>query len=232
MAYALVGSIGTVNQSAAAGNDANPTFAQTTTASNLLILWVTGSGTASTFPATPSGWTLACQINGLAKVSSSLYWKIAVGSDTAPTITGVANVLFAAQLGEFSGGATASPVDQTATPAASTTSTLAATAGGTDVASGELVCSAAAIRYSAGTVITTSHSFNNGTAHDTKNDGPSVANHYNHSYTITTGNASANSDTFSFTTTNIQGASVALASFKLAAAAAVVHSLAALGAGK
>lgn len=216
MSYALVGSVGAVS-TGAIGASASPAFGtgETRTAGNLLLLWVPASG-SNQLPAAPSGWSTAQQEAGLIWSSASLFYKIAAGSDAAPTVAGVSGLVLSARLAEFSGGATSSPVDQTGV-ATGNTSTQVATAGGADAASGELVVYCAAERYTVAATKTNSVALNNGaTATDTNNNGTSTQNHYNLGYGITTGNSSADAATLTFTTTQISEISLVVVSFKLA----------------
>ena len=215
MAYALVGSVGAVSQGSS-GAAVTPAWGtgESRTANNLLILWVDGQGSA-TLPSAPANWSIGIQKAGTS-CSASVFYKVAAGGDAAPTVGAVTSTVLTAQLAEFSGNATSSPLDKTGT-AAGTTSTQVATAGAADTAGGELVVYATGALYSLAATKTLSNSLNNGaTAHNTTNNSTSTVNHYDLGYGITTGNSAADADTFSFTTQRITGAVVALASFKLA----------------
>lgn len=215
MAYALVGSLGTV--ATGTGLSVSPTFGtgESRTAGNLLVCWVAGAGTSSLDPP-PSGWTQAVAD---ANTRAAIFYKVATGGDSAPTISqGSSGTLLAAGLAEFSGGATSTPEDQDASSTALTSATVI-TAASADTASGELVIGCAHYFYSMAGTKTTSHAYNNGgtTLSNANNDGTSDISHYRFTYAITTGNASADSLTDTWTTTNATSHGVVLQSFKLAA---------------
>ena len=214
--FGLVGTIGTA---IIGGNDAavNPTFGtgENRTAGDLLVLYAAGLKTA-TQPATPSGWTAAVFKAGT-QCSASIFLRIATGEDAAPTIAAIPSTEVACQLAEFSGNSTkiASIIDQIGT-AAGTSSPLAATTGGDDYTPGELILTCAGLMYSAGGTKSTSDTLNNGAvATTTANTAGSQI--YDFSYGVTTGNSAPDSDSFSFTTTNITGVALAIVSLKLAA---------------
>lgn len=130
MAYALVGSVGAYGTTTPAWGTGS-----TQTANDLLIAigWGSSGGTVTT----PSGWSLAVSATSQATADSAfIFYTIAAGGDAAPTLTGASSSL----LMEFSGNATTSPLDQTATGGNTGNSTsLTLTTGGTDAAAGELV---------------------------------------------------------------------------------------------
>jgi len=211
MAYALVGTIGTV--ATGTNTTVNPTFGtgENRTANNLLIAWI-AIDNSTTLPGTPATWTRAISRTGTS-TAVAVDYKIASGGDAAPSYTSAATI--AVQLAEFSGNRTTGVEDQEGT-AAGTTSPQTATTAGADTALGELVISAATSFYSMSATKTTSHTFNNGASDtETSNDATSTASHYNFAYGITTSNAAADSDAYAFTTTNITGSAVAIQSFKL-----------------
>lgn len=118
----------------------NPLFGQATTAGNLLVACVTSpaGGTAPTTAA--AGWVkhTDAQLGG---GWASIWYKPNCGSgEAAPQFTGGAagNPPMAAQLCEYSGGATASPADQAGNAGGSVTQ-LVVTATGVDAAFGNLV---------------------------------------------------------------------------------------------
>jgi hypothetical protein len=214
MAYALVGTAGaaTLGSSGAAVTPAWGT-GENRTLNNLLILWVVGFG-VTTFPTTPSGWS---QATGLAGTSmcAAVYFKIAAGSDAAPTIAALTSQAWAGALAEFSGGVTAAPVDQSM-GSQGTTSPLSSPGAGPDLLAGELVVASGGAFYNASATKTISHTFNNGaTSTERTNNATSTPDHYDFSYGITDSNALTDTDTFAFTTTKITGAAVANASFQV-----------------
>ena len=216
MAYALVGSLGTVNATAA--NTANtPSYGQTPTAGNLLVLFV-GGYVADTLPATPSGWSVAKQVqeaSGTQPCSASIFYKIAAGTDAQPTLAASTTPNWVAQLGEFSGNAATSPLDQSAS-AVGTGANFAATltTGGEDAALGELVVFIDAGNGGHCTAITPS-SANNGMSFT---QSTSITNGFGIGYATTTGNGSADSVVVTQTNsgTGTRSIAAALASFKLA----------------
>ena len=207
MAIALVGSAGTV---ATGTNSVSPTFAQSTTAGNLLICWL---ATQNGAPGTPSGWTAA--VGGTAQ--TEVYYKANCGAgETAPTISDNVSTFMAAMLCEFSGAATTSPLDQKSTRATGTTSPQTATAAAVDAASGELVISVDLFIYSMAATKTTSDTYNHATPTTNRNnDATSTANHYRMAWGTTTTNASADSNQVAFTTTNVSVVSCVVVTFKL-----------------
>ena len=216
MSYALVGSVGAVS-TGGVGGSVSPAWGtgESRTAGNFLLLWVSATVDA-TLPAAPSGWSTALQKAGTS-CSASLFYAIAAGGDSAPTVAGVGSAILSARLAEFSGNAS-SPLDQSGS-AAGTTSTQVATAGGADAASGELVAYVAAEYYSASATKTNSVALNNGaSATDTNNNSTNTGQHYNLGYGITTGNSGADTATLTFTTTSITGTALVVVSFKLPSA--------------
>lgn len=216
MAYAIVGTIGAVSQGTS-GAAVTPSWgtSENRTANNLLLCWVAVTGVA-TLPTTPSGWSIGVQKAGTS-VSSTVYYKIAAGSDAAPTIAAITSGVIAAQLAEFSGNTITSPLDQSGS-AAGTTSPQTATAGAKSKTGTELIVSAAGAFYSAAATKTFSETYNNGGSPTrTQNSGTSTANHYDFAYGTGTGNASSQNHAFTYTTTSITGEANAVATFLVAA---------------
>lgn len=215
MAYALVGSTGAASQGAS-GASVTPAWGtgENRTANNLLVCWVAGTGSA-TLPSAPVGWSVAKQVAGTS-CSASIFYKIAAGSDVAPTVAAVTGAVLSAQLAEYSGNNTSSPLDQTGS-ATGTTSPQIATAGTFDAKVGELVLGASAVFYSRNVAnVSGASTLNNGaTATDTQNNSTSAPDHFDFTYGITTGNVFADSDSYAFTATHITGVAVVLASFLL-----------------
>lgn len=222
MAYALVGSAGTATRNATSNSPLTPAWGtgESRTAGNLLICWA-GGGNTATFPATPSGWSIAVQEAGTASACSmTIFYMIATGGDAAPTLAAASLTTWSAGLAEFSGNDASAPVDQSGV-ATGTTSPQAATASAVDAASGELVIYGADFHYTAAAVKTSSFSLNNGmTGNEQSNDATSTVGHFRFGWAITTGNASADSASLTYTTTSIKAAAVVAASFLLPAAAA------------
>jgi hypothetical protein len=146
VAYALVGTAGTVSQGAS-GATVSPAFgaSQSRTAGNLLIAVVLGTNQA-TFPATPSGWSVAKQQAGTS-CSASIFYKVAAGADSAPSFSAPSTIISAA-LNEFSGNRNVTPADQSG-GIAGTTSPLTATCTAVDSQNGaELLVAASVAFYS------------------------------------------------------------------------------------
>src|SRR5215469_3058491 len=217
MAGALVGTAAAVS-TGAAGAAVTPAWGtgQNRTANNQLVCCVAVTGTA-TLPATPSGWGVARQ-NAGTSCSATIFSKLAAGADAAPTIAAITSGTINAQLAEYSGLVVSGTVEQTAA-AQGTTSPIVASPGIADTNPGNLmVACGVALHSSARTNPAFAHTFNNGaTAVSTNNNGTSVASHYNFGQGFTTNNGAADSDSMAFTTTQLTGATVVLASFKVIA---------------
>ena|SRR5215468_4804285 len=216
MAYALVGTPAAATQGSS-GASVTPTWGTglNRTAPNLLSCFVSVQGSA-TLPTTPSGWSIAKQIAGTS-CSATIYYKIAAGSDTAPTINAITSGVIAAQLMEFSGNATTSPLDQTGT-ATGTTSPITSTQSVADVQSGELLLMCGSDFRSTARSPNDTWTSNNGTVTaGGNNNGTSSVNHYSFGYILgTTSNASGDTAIMTLSvTTSITGLAVASSSFLL-----------------
>jgi len=215
MAFALVGTIGTAVQSTV-GASASPTFgaSETRAAGNLLILFSSVTGTA-TLPGTPAGWTIAIQKAGTS-CSATIYYKIAAGSDAAPTISGVTSGLIAAQLAEYSGNS-GTPLDQSGS-AATTSSPCTATFGGASKATTDLFLAATGDFRSVARTPTDTITSNHATVTQAgNNNGVSSVNHYSFGYATSTSSISG-ADTAILTpsvTTSITGLVTVGATFKV-----------------
>src|SRR4029453_13736617 len=224
MAYSLVGTIGIASQ-AALSTAITPAWgtSENRDVGNLLILFLAQTGTGvSAAPATPAGWTLAVNVEAT-NTGAAMYFKIATGADTAPTIAAITNVTLAAQLAEFSGNATTSPKDKQGgnTGAASP---VTATFSSADTSAGELLVICSADARSAARTPTDTLTSNNATITQAgNNNGVSSANHYSFGYSLaTTSNASADTAVVTASvTTSLTGLCVNAATFKLAAAGIV-----------
>lgn len=215
MAYAtpaLVGTIGAVS-TGASGAAVTPAWgtSENRTANNLLILQVAVTGSA-TLPTPPSGWSGANALAGTT-CSASIYYKVATGADAAPTIAAITSGIINARLSEYSGMATTNPQSNSGS-AAGTTTPQKATNAGADVTSPALMVSAVTmLNSSARTVATFTETYTNGTSISVNNAATSTASHYGFSYANTTAHAAADADSFAFTTTQVTGVAVSLASF-------------------
>lgn len=215
MAYAHV-SHGSTSASA---QPAVPAFGQATTAGNLLVAVVVAqaTGTPTGMTCSDGTWFLAVNDANLA----AIWYKANCGAgETAPTFTATGQNAIA-QLIEFSGGSTTSPLDQTATIGGGATSPGVATAAGVDVASGQLIVTCSEDTLSTAGTATTSDTYNNGATPTNlgNNDGGSTRTHYRLSYGITTGNSSADQNSHADNSVNLTRINGVLASFKLPAAA-------------
>lgn len=211
MAYALVGSFGTA---ATGSGTTSPSFAQATSAGNLLVGWVIASLANATTSAT--GWLKAV---GQSTDTIAIWYKPNCGAgETAPTFSG--NGTMWAVLAEFSGGDTSSPTDKIG-GGLSATSPLSQSASGADVEAGQLVCACQHDALSKAGTTTSSHTYNNGAtaSGNANNDATSTTIHYRFSYGITTGNSAADNVSFANNSMNLSGIYGCLASFKLASAA-------------
>jgi hypothetical protein len=179
MAIALVGSVGVASQGAA-GAAVTPAWgtSENRTAGNLLICWCTVTGVA-TLPTTPSGWSIGKQVAGTS-CSATIYFKLAAGADTAPTIALITSGLIAAQLSEWSGALAF--VDQSGS-STGTASPNTATAGGANQATAELILMAAADFRSVARTTSDTWTSNDGTVTLAgSNNGVSSVNHYTEGY--------------------------------------------------
>jgi hypothetical protein len=224
VAYALVGSLGAEVSSGSGSAISGLAYGQTPTIHDLLIAWWSGCG-STTVPAASAlgtGWQRDVSItvgSGTTGSAAAIYSKIAVGSDAVPSFAAISSCVQQVMLGEFSGNATTSWLDQIGSVAGSSTSPSVATCAAADAQSGELVIVAACVfRSNSGTEPSDAVTINNGTANATNNNSTSTPDHYNYPWAITTTNASADSASFAHGTSHINGCPMAVASYKLAPA--------------
>ena len=182
---------------------ASPTFGQATTAGNLVvcICVYTSIGTTSM---DLSGWSTAYYQQG-ATYSTWVWYKAdCADNEPAPTITTVSPVASIwAVLAEFNGAGPATN-RWSSTSGASGVTPVAATTAGTDVAAGYLALMASIDSLSKAGTVTTSDTFNNGTANDLgNNDATSLTTHYRFSYAITTSNSVADSNSHADNSKNL-----------------------------
>lgn len=220
MSFALVGTIGSATQGTSGGQI---TFGAGTGENadigNLLVIWLTGTG-AATLPATPTDWSIAAQVQGTS-CSSSLFYKVATGTESSVTISGVTSVVWTGQWAEYSGGDPVVPLSESGT-ATGTTSTITATFGAPDDYGADLVVAAGADRRSAAVSTTDTWS---GTNWPTSviggsNNATSSQDHFSFAYGLGTRDQTvANTTVMSLSsTTSLTGAAVASATFALAPA--------------
>jgi hypothetical protein len=209
---ALVGSAGAV---AAANSSVTPAFGQATTAGNLLVAQVAHSGTTA-IACSDGTWTSAGQAVQGTVARAALFYKQNCGAgETAPTFTGGA-VTIAVVLSEWSGVATATPLDQTGT-ATGTATPLTVTASGTDGGTGRLVIAAYGWRTSAAVVASETDSTNFA---QLVADSASRANHLGSPYSVTVATGSAaDADTETESVGTVSSVAAVIASFAPAGAA-------------
>ncbi len=214
MAIALVGSVG----AAVTGVNPAPSFGQATTAGDLLIAWVVASFAITV----DQGWTLVNN-NGGDNPSLQIGYKANCGAgETAPIFTTTPNSA-TAKLAEFSGADTVSPLDQSGRDISTNagTSPFVFNLSSADAASGDLIVAVGAENESKAGTATLTHTFNNG-ATDLLNSGngaTSSFSHFHFGYGITTGNASADQDSFASDSMNLSALKIGMATFKVASAA-------------
>ncbi len=213
MAYALVGTFGTV---ATGSTSCAPTFAQTTTANNLLVCWLAGA--AGNFTGL-TGWTQAVT-SGNSNGRADVWYKVAAGSDSAPTATFTGGTNCAGCLAEFSGGPTTSLVDTTAGGAVATSPLLLTTAGNL-AANGELICSSDVVVATKAGTDTTTDTYNNGATPTTNrnNDATSIITHYRFAWGTATTSGAAETNSITSASMNLSLIGGGLAAFNLPAAA-------------
>jgi len=228
MAYALVGSAGTASVSTSGGN-VTPAYGagSSRTANNLLLCFVSGTagGVTALSYAAPSGWLSTVNISDGGTCACSIFFKIAAGSDAAPTITGLAGFITAAHLeewsgGEFSGGGNI-PLDQTA-QGSSTSSPNTTTFANADLLSGELVAMVGADRRSVARASNDTWTSNHGTPTlRASNNGVSSVDHYSHATLVSNSNSGGHTAIMTLSiTTSITSTLVVAASFQVVPPAA------------
>lgn len=112
MAGALVGNVGAI---ATGTTTVTPAYGQATTAGHLLVARICFVGNA-TVATTATGWVQAIKVANSTAINSAIWYKPNSGaSETAPTFTVASGTYLAADLSEWSGIATSSPLDQTTT---------------------------------------------------------------------------------------------------------------------
>lgn len=173
----------------------SPAFGQATAAGNFLVAWVGGGGAAA--PSTgASGWLQ--NPNTASNAQSTVWYKPnCSANETAPSFTqsGTVSQMYAL-LGEFSGVALSSPLDQNNVGLAASPTVMV----GADSVAGELLILADFLSGTKSATVTISDSFNNGaTAAGLNNGSTKTTFHYDFLWGVTTSNASADSWTFTHT---------------------------------
>lgn len=179
---ARVGALGAFTTGTA--SSVSPTFGQATTGGNLLIAWVsagnTGTGTAA------GGWVAAQLVSGGTGQCAIWYKPNCGAGETAPTFTataGGASPMYA-QLAEFSGAVTVSPVDKIGS-GSSFTPTVTLNTSGVDAVATDLVVTATHWDLTNAATASFVAAYNNATAVAAGNSGAaSTKGHANHSYGI------------------------------------------------
>src|SRR2546430_5129185 len=120
------------------GLSVSPTLASASTAGNLLVATVYGNSTVTLNG--PAGWTRAAAVQGtgVGEVETWYYANNPGGITTATWSSQSGGAPTMAQLSEWSGVATSSPVDATGTANVAATTTPTATAGSATTGGGEL----------------------------------------------------------------------------------------------
>lgn len=217
-AITLVGTIGAAVQgtSGAAVSTLAWGAGESRTAGNLLICFCSVTGVA-TNPSTPSGWTLAGASIGISS-ASIIFYKVAAGTDAAPTLAAVTSGVIAGQLAEFTGN-TASPLDKSGF-AGTSSSPVTAALSAADTASGELLIAAGADFRSAARSPNDTWTSNHATMTQAgSNNGVSSANHYSFGYSLSTTSNSGQTSVVmtASTSTSLTGLTISGASFLVAA---------------
>lgn len=216
----LVGSVGVLSQSASAGAAPAPAFGtgEGRAAKNLLIAWAIAFGTTTLPSISTAGWnTAVSHTNGATTggCTGAIFWRLAVGSDSAPTFNAISGVTQRAQLAEFTGtqnGGT--PTDEPGNNGG-TTSPLVATAAAADAFVGDLVIYLGNAFHSATQTAAVGSSLNNGaTATDTFASSGSASDETVFGYGVPTSRAAANAFTFTFVNSRVNSAVAILASFR------------------
>ena len=211
MTIALVGAVGAVSTGTSGqavpvawGTGANRT------AGNLLLLHVAVTGSA-TLPAAPSGWFVGITRAGTT-CSAAVFYRYAAGADAAPTVAAITSGIINARLSEFSGPGLS--LDQTSV-ASGITSPQKATHAAADPTVGVLLASAVALIVSGNkSLALDTATYTNATATSTSNSASNTASHYNFGYGLSTANTVPDADAQAFTTTNVTGTAVVLATFR------------------
>lgn len=86
------------NKAAAQGANTVTSLGSATTAGNLLVVYALSSGTITT----PAGWTLSTGASIVSNQAAYIFWKVAAGADTMPTLTQGGNFTINWHAAEFS----------------------------------------------------------------------------------------------------------------------------------
>jgi hypothetical protein len=221
--YALVGSAGAVNNTTS-GAPNTPAFGQATTAGNLLAAWMFSNSSSGTNPFSTSatGWTLATTGGG-AFAWTAIYYRANCGAGETPPTFNTGGTFGYVGLAEFSGGATASPLDQSVgingSPPGTATNPAADAAGGDLI----LLC----VGWNGGnpgpTTITTAMTDSTGasvTPAQSDNHTSSGSVFYDFAWGFAGSSHGASADTAAGTLGVFSGGGAALASFKPASGVA------------
>jgi hypothetical protein len=212
MTIALVGTVGPI---AFASSSVTPTFAQPTTAGNLLVAFCIVNFNST--PATSSGgWSLAAAAAGTAITAAIFFEPNCGAAETGPTFTAGIHVL-RAFLCEFSGATASSLVlDQTGTATGATASPITVTANAPDLATTDLVAVCSGVSTNPTVSVTGGFSHTNGYT-ELANNGLALNTAFlDGAYTVLTngdGGVTADTDTVTSTLPGIQHFVAAIASF-------------------
>ncbi len=217
MAWALVGSLGTVAHSG------TPTFGQSTTAGNTLIAWLCSNDGSATNPFTetgPTGWTILAPGGASGRWVAIAYKMNCAAGETAPTFHSAgAPSNFYTQLGEFSGGATSSIVDSQGVSTGGSVTITATNAASDTVASDLIVfCGFYNGSNTGGSTSTTMKDSNGATVTPSATTGTDGAgSYYDFAYGVAGATLGSSNDTATATQTVFCYGSPCIASFKAAA---------------
>lgn len=167
-----VAQVGALGAPIVGGNTSvSPTFGQATVAGHCLVCWVTSVDGGGGGPTTAAaGWAKIKDVATTGASHAAIWARLNCGAGEAPPVftCGASTRPMTAQLGEFSGVATAAATDQTggasAGPAGVSTFTITVTNALADAAPGDLVLMCVTWEYSGGLsqTATFADSFNNG----------------------------------------------------------------------
>jgi hypothetical protein len=181
---ALVGAVGAFTTGGA--STVSPPFGQATVAAHLLVAWVTATNSPASITTGAAGWVKAVgQISS--STESTIWYKPNCGAgETAPTFTctGGSSVMYA-QLAEFSGALTASPLDKTGSTNSPPGVFMTITTSAADSVGGDLMVSSVRWWMPTASTAVMRTTYNNSAAVNIGNSGAaSVSRHSNFSYGI------------------------------------------------
>jgi hypothetical protein len=214
VAYALVGSLGAVSATL------SPSFGQATAAGHLLVAWLASNDSGATDPWSTSspGWTIAGGFGGAFEWTGIAYKGNCAAGETAPSFASSGTPSSTvSMLGEFSGGATSSPLDQTGNGGEGGGSDQAVSCSAPDGQGGDLIVTVTFWNGGATTpTITTTMADTNGsavTAHVVNNSGGANP-YYDFAWGIAGATLGASGDSLAATLSGFSNGGCGIASFK------------------